>query len=346
LHLQNNKETGFKTNILLSSDNRITAIINWLENTLHLNIINFEVASSDASFRRYFRVTHSRGQHIVMDAPPEKENIEPFIRIAGLLRKAKQNVPEIYQQNLDQGFLLLEDFGNCCFLDHLKPDNADELYLSAFNSLYFMQSNLTLCDSQLPCYNEALLDKEINIFHQWFLEQQLNLSIPRDIKHNLSRILVTSALEQPQVCVHRDFHSRNLMYLAENSPGIIDFQDAVVGPITYDPVSLLRDCYINWPEEKVNYWLSTYFKKISASGLTHIDFNTFTRWFDLMGLQRHLKAIGIFSRLNIRDNKSSYLEDIPRTLAYVTHICDKYPELSEFNLFLINSILPAYNNKK
>jgi len=329
-----------------SLDTRANAIIHWLTNQLNLTIIRFETASSDASFRRYFRVTHDQGQHIVMDAPPEKENTEPFIRIATLLKSNGLNVPEIYHQELIQGFLLLEDFGSCCFLDRLNNQNADELYHSAFASLLNLQSSSILSNSQLPHYDNTLLTRELAIFDDWFIDQYLELSIPGNMKENLKQILISSALEQPQVCVHRDYHSRNLMLLTENSPGIIDFQDAVIGPITYDLVSLLRDCYITWPEEKVLMWMNQYFQQLQQLHLINTDLLSFSRWFDLMGLQRHLKAIGIFSRLNLRDNKADYLADIPRTLNYVKFICSKYPELSEFNHFLLNTILPAYNNKK
>jgi len=329
-----------------TADPRANAIIHWLTNNLNFNIIKFEIASSDASFRRYFRVIHDQGQHIVMDAPPEKENTEPFIHLATLLKSEGLNAPKIYQQELSQGFLLLEDFGNTCFLDQLNSQNVTELYQSAFESLFQLQSNPTLSSSQLPCYDEALLSRELAIFYDWFLDQYLEITVPASIKASLNQLLIASAMEQPQVFVHRDFHSRNLMYLSENSPGIIDFQDAVIGPITYDLVSLLRDCYIAWPEEKTLSWMTLYFQRLNKSELITTDLETFTRWFDLMGLQRHLKAIGIFSRLNLRDNKSNYLADIPRTLTYVSHICNKYPDLAEFNQYLVETILPAYNNKK
>lgn len=328
------------------ADNRANAIKHWLSNTLNLRINQFEIASSDASFRRYFRVIHSEGQHIVMDAPPEKENTEPFIRIASLLKANGLNVPQIVQQESVQGLLLLEDFGSCCFLDQLNDKNAIELYNSAFSSLYQLQAIPALTLESLPCYDEALLSRELGIFYQWFLEQYLQLAIPVEIKQPFNNRLILSALEQPQVCVHRDFHCRNLMYLQENSPGIIDFQDAVTGPISYDLVSLLRDCYISWPEEKVLQWMTQFFHHQTESGLINSDLDTFTRWFDLMGLQRHLKAIGIFSRLNLRDSKPEYMADIPRTLNYVQHITSKYPELNEFNLYLVETILPAYHNKK
>lgn len=325
------------------SDPRANLIINWLKHTLNLKITHFEPASSDASFRRYFRVKHEKGQHIVMDAPPEKENTEPFIRIATLFKKAGINVPDIVQQDLEQGFLLLEDFGSLCYLDHLTNKNASTLYHNAFDSLYVLQTKIAPQNSQLPHYDNKLLSNEINLFYHWFLEQYLGLSVPDTTKNQVNQILISSALEQPQVCVHRDFHSRNLMVLENNLPGIIDFQDAVIGPVSYDLVSLLRDCYIAWPQDKIQQWVELYFQQISKLNITTANLETFTRWFDLMGLQRHLKAIGIFSRLHLRDNKSDYLQDIPLTMDYVIQTCNKYPELSEFNQLLHKTILPAYN---
>ena len=325
------------------SDPRTKLIINWLKHTHNLDITNFELASSDASFRRYFRVTHDKGQQIVMDAPPEKEDIEPFIRIATLFKKAGINVPEIVQQDLEQGFLLLEDFGSFCYLDRLTDKNATTLYLKAFNSLYDMQTKIVAPSCQLPYYDEELLSNELNLFFDWFLGEYLSLSIPEDIKNKISHVLISSASEQPQVCVHRDFHSRNLMVLDNHSPGIIDFQDAVMGPVTYDLVSLLRDCYVEWPQAEVHQWMTLYFEQISKLNITTASLETFARWFDLMGLQRHLKAIGIFSRLHLRDNKSNYLQDIPLTMNYVVQICNEYPELKEFNQFLNTTILPSFN---
>lgn len=332
--------------IIQTSDPRVNAIIYWLEHTLNFQLIKFEVASCDASFRRYFRVTHHQGQHIIMDAPPEKENIKPFVRLAKLFKSADINVPEIYHQDFEQGFLLLEDFGSRCYLDTLDADNFLTLYSNAFDSIISLQRNISSSTNQFPNYDDLLLEKELNIFYEWFLKQSLNLVIPEDTKDKLNQVLINSALEQPQVCVHRDFHSRNLMVLTENSPGIIDFQDALVGPISYDLVSLLRDCYITWPEQQVEEWMTLYYHRLIDSNLINTDLKTFSRWFDFMGLQRHLKAIGIFSRLNIRDNKPSYLADIPRTIDYVTQICNKYPELFEFNQFLTDIVLPLFNNKK
>ena len=316
-------------------------MFDWLENDLLLTITYCEPASSDASFRRYFRVTTPGEQFIVMDAPPTKENIEPFIRIAKLLAKSQVNVPSIFQQNLPDGFLLLEDFGSQCFLDQLNASTAADLYQTAFDSLFKLQTQIPVQNSGLPCYDEPLLHRELAIFDEWFLGQLLDIQIPAPVWETVRTILVASALEQPRTCVHRDYHSRNLMVLDSDSPGVIDFQDAVIGPITYDLVSLLRDCYIAWPEQQVEQWQFNYFERLQQAGLIDCNPAQFKRWFDLMGLQRHLKAIGIFSRLHLRDGKSNYLGDIPRTLNYVTSVCAAYPELAEFNDFLRDHVLPV-----
>ncbi len=326
-------------------DIRAEAIINWLNNDLGFEIHDFKPASTDASFRRYFRVFHSAGRHIVMDAPPDKENTEPFIRIADLLKNSNIHVPEIYQQNVEQGFLLLEDFGCSNFLDQLTVDTADQLYQAAFNSLLNLQTQTNIQQYQLSCYDEALLRKELTIFYEWFLQNLLSIKIPERLQTQLNALLIDSALAQPQVCVHRDFHSRNLMVLKNRSPGVIDFQDAVIGPITYDLVSLLRDCYISWPQQQVEQWMQQYYQRLSTAGLINNDLRTFTHWFDLMGLQRHLKAIGIFARLHLRDNKPGYLADIPRTMGYVIQICQAYPELADYRYFLQTQILPFYQSK-
>ncbi len=319
-------------------------MLDWLENDLLLTVTHCEPASSDASFRRYFRITTSNKQFIVMDAPPSKENTEPFIRIAKLLTQSQVNVPSIFQQNLIDGFLLLEDFGNQCFLDQLNTATADDLYQSAFDSLFKLQTQTPIQNSGLPGYDEPLLHRELAIFDEWFLGQLLDIQIPAAIWDTVRTLLTASALEQPVTCVHRDYHSRNLMVLDNDSPGVIDFQDAVIGPITYDLVSLLRDCYIAWPEQQVEQWRSNYFERLRQAALINCDPAQFKRWFDLMGLQRHLKAIGIFSRLHLRDGKSNYLGDIPRTLNYVITVCATYPELAEFNNFLHDHVLPALSS--
>ena len=327
---------------LPQSDQRLSSLADWLRNSLALEIQGLEAASSDASFRRYFRVIHAGGHHVVMDAPPEKENTEPFIRIAELFRTARIHVPGIYQKNIEQGFLLLEDFGCTCLLDCLTPENADRLYREALDSLFKLQTGIDIQDCGLPKYDTALLQRELGIFYEWFLERLLGVPLPEAIRNDLNPLLINSALEQPQVCVHRDYHSRNLMALDNDSPGIIDFQDAVIGPISYDLVSLLRDCYIRWPETRVKQWAKSHYQRLNDTEMLAVDFDRFKRWFDLMGLQRHLKAVGIFSRLHLRDGKSGYLADIPRTLGYIVDVCVHYPELADFHDFLQRQVLPVY----
>lgn len=327
---------------MTTSDIRAKLIQDWLHNDLGLEISDFQAASSDASFRRYFRVTHPQGQYIVMDAPPELEDVRPFIKVATLMEKSQVNVPHIHQQNLGQGFLLLEDFGSQNLLDQLNPDNASALYESALNELLKLQINTCTETSDLPHYDEALLKRELELFYEWFAGKLLNKIVPEKIQTSLNQFLIASALEQPQVCVHRDYHSRNLMYREDAAPGVIDFQDAVIGAITYDLVSLLRDCYISWTQPQLDEWIEDYFQRLTAAGLINCPLEKFNRWFDLMGLQRHLKAIGIFARLNLRDGKSGYLKDIPRTMNYVIQVCQKYPELADFYAYLQAEILPIY----
>lgn len=329
----------------LSSDSRANALLQWLTVDLGLQIESIEPASSDASFRRYFRVKHTGGCDIVMDAPPDKENTVPFICNAGLLQKCGIHVPAIFQQDIEQGFLLLEDLGSSCYLDSLNDDSADALYQMALDSLFRLQRDADIRSCDLPIYDRALLERELGIFYEWFLEKRLGIILPVSIRNALDACLIDSALQQPQVAVHRDFHSRNLMVLPENSPGVIDFQDAVIGPISYDLASLLRDCYIRWPERRVLQWLSDYHQKLIDADLVDVRFSRFKRWFDLMGLQRHLKAVGIFSRLDLRDEKPGYLGDIPRTMSYISDVCSQYSELDSFNAFLLQQILPIYQTK-
>lgn len=323
---------------MITDDLRQKFLLSWLKDEIGMDIEFCQPASSDASFRRYFRVKTATEQYIVMDAPPEKENINAFITVAELFSQADINTPDIYAQNLAQGFLLLEDFGSTSFLDLLAQETADDLYQSAMTSLFQLQTRLKANTTELPQYDRTLLLTELNIFNEWYLEKRLNLSMPENIRSSTHHFLIQSALEQPYTCVHRDYHSRNLMVLEQNSPGVIDFQDAVNGPITYDLVSLLRDCYISWPEVLIDQWLHQYYQRLLKAGLIQIRFEHFKRWFDLMGIQRHLKAIGIFSRLNLRDNKPDYLQDIPRTMNYVLNISRNYPELSDFVRFLKHHI--------
>jgi aminoglycoside/choline kinase family phosphotransferase len=321
-------------------DLRILAMLDWLRHDLLMPVAGCEPASSDASFRRYFRVEGEEGRFVVMDAPPEKENVAAFIKVNHLLKAAGVHVPEIFAQNLEDGFLLLEDFGSSDFLSRVSLENAGALYQSAMDSLFRLQTGTSISTCGLPAYDHALLTRELSIFDEWFLGQWLDVEMPAGIRESLHQNLIASALEQPLICVHRDYHSRNLMVLEANSPGVLDFQDAVIGPVTYDLASLLRDCYVAWPEQQVRDWMSGYHQRLLDAKLVDCSLDQFRRWFDWMGMQRHLKAIGIFTRLNLRDGKSGYLKDIPRTLNYVLTQANTYPEFAEFGDFLRTKVLP------
>jgi len=326
-------------------DLRKAQLMSWLNNVVEDKSWQLEVASADASFRRYFRLIFKDKTLIAMDAPPDKEDIKPFIKVASAFKSLGVNVPEIYAQDLNQGFMLLQDFGSVCFLDELADDSADKLYQDAMQALQTLQSSEKPGDVKLPAYDAELLMREMALFSDWFIEKHLSLSISdaeRETLNSSFEMLRDNALQQPQVWVHRDYHSRNLMVYEADNPGIIDFQDAVHGAITYDLVSLLRDCYISWPDDKIYTWVASYLNGLKAKGIcAEVSNEDFIRWFDLMGAQRHLKAIGIFARLNHRDGKSGYLKDIPRTMSYVETVCDKYPELQSFSNLIENKVKPA-----
>lgn len=299
---------------------RSTRLKRWLDQ-LGYQDYSLDRASEDASFRSYFRLQTGRESLIVMDAPPDKESCEPFIKVAKKLRGAGLNAPEIIAQNLDGGFLLLTDFGCDDYLSQLNSETEGPLYAEALAALLVMQTSISADD--LPPYDEALLNQEMDLFHDWFLGKLLAISLDQQQQEtwqSVKQILVENALAQPRVFVHRDYHSRNLMKVETSNPGILDFQDAMNGPVTYDLVSLLRDCYIAWPPQRVDRLALDYYELARANALVDVEAAQFMRWFNLMGLQRHLKAIGIFSRLNIRDGKPRYLDDIPRTLEYVKQV--------------------------
>lgn len=303
----------------------------WL-NSLGFADYNLSPASEDASFRSYHRLQSRKGSWIVMDAPPEQEPCEQFIRVAKKIRGARLSAPEVFEENLREGFLLLSDFGNQSYLSILNSDTEASLYGDALAALLQMQ--LCIDCEDLPVYDEALLVREMDLFRDWFLQELLGIELSESQLsrwQSIKQTLVTNALEQPQVFVHRDYHSRNLMKLDARNPGILDFQDAVKGPITYDLVSLLRDCYIDWPLKRVEQLALDYFDCVRDNALTDVEFSKFNRWFNLMGAQRHLKAIGIFSRLKIRDGKSGYLKDIPRTLSYLAQVSNDETSMVELN---------------
>lgn len=322
---------------------RNTLLENWLRTDCGLVDFTLKPASEDASFRRYFRIfLPDGGARIVMDAPPEKEDCQPFVDIAGRLRRAGVHAPVVYAQDLEQGFLLLEDLGGESYLDVLDEQSVDRLYGDALAALISMQTCID--PAQLPEYDRDLLLNEMDLFPRWLLERHLGLELSaqeRDLLDQAFTELADAALEQPRVFVHRDYHSRNLMASREHTPGVIDFQDAVRGPVTYDLVSLLRDCYISWPPIQVDEWAWGYFQLCVQSGVLQEQHEShFLRWFDLMGAQRHLKAAGIFARLAHRDGKTGYLDDIPRTLGYIVELALRREELAPLAAFLERRVLP------
>lgn len=315
------------------TDERLTCLQHWLETELGFKDYQIAPASADASFRRYFRVSWDEQSRVVMDAPPDKEDTGPFVGIAGQFNKLGVHVPVVLEQDQVNGFLLLTDLGSRDYLSVLNEQTAPRLYGAALDALLKLQACSIPAGYAFPPYDRTLLMNEMGLFRDWYLGRHLGMSLSAEVQGMLIElfdVLADSALAQPQVVVHRDYHSRNLM-ACEPVPGVLDFQDAVIGPITYDLVSLLRDCYIAWPRSQVEDWLAQYYDKLLAREmLRDVDQQQFLSWFDLMGVQRHLKATGIFARLNYRDGKPGYLQDIPRTMGYVKEVAGRYPQLNKF----------------
>lgn len=328
-----------------TADPRKALIVTWLEQFQELADAELRPASADASFRRYFRVANETLSRIVMDAPPEKEDCEPFIRISGQLVNMGINAPEVLATDLEQGFLLLADLGTRQYLDVLQddPSLAEQLYRDAIDALCRMHARGGDYQSTLPPYDETLLRFELSLFHDWLCETHLGYRFDEAAEAAWTALcdeLVANALEQPKVFVHRDYHSRNLMVRTQNNPGVIDFQDAVEGPYTYDLVSLLKDCYVKWPADRISAWRD-YFYTHALSQDIEVSSQQFRRHFDLMGVQRHLKAAGIFARLNHRDGKPGYMHDIPRTLSYVQDLATDYPSLHAVGELITDVVLPG-----
>lgn len=321
------------------NDGRITQLIDWVCDVLGNHIDSIQFASEDASFRRYFRIVHNDSPLIVMDAPVEHMEIETFINIARKFRQFDMNVPQIHEWSKDKGFALITDFGNTTYLDILTQTNADGFYEDAIDALIQLQLATSSEPDFLPPYDSELLNQEMNLFREWYLPEHKRVTLTpelSDVLDHTFEFLTAKALEQPKVWVHLDYHSRNLMHVESRNPGIIDFQDAVCGPITYDLISLLRDCYIVWPADRVRKWTDLYLNKARQSGLK-IDFEhrQFAQWFDWMGIQRHIKVAGIFSRLFYRDGKSKFLDDIPTVMAYLESVSRKYRELESFHKLIL-----------
>jgi aminoglycoside/choline kinase family phosphotransferase len=285
-------------------------------------------ASADASFRRYFRIDLDGQTYIVMDAPPQHENCQPFIHVAQLFLAAGVNVPKIVAQNLEQGFLLLSDLGNDTYLSKLDEQTADALYRDANEALIKIQ--LASRPNELPEYDEALLLREMRLFSEWYVPKHLGVTLSNEQNRQLEdlyEVILRNNLAQPKVYVHRDYHSRNLM-VTDPNPGVLDFQDAVYGPITYDLASLYKDAYISWDEERMLDWVVRYWERAKKEGLpVTADFGEFYRDFEWMGVQRHIKVLGIFARLCHRDGKDGYLKDMPLVMTYLRKACERYNEL-------------------
>jgi aminoglycoside/choline kinase family phosphotransferase len=330
-----------------ASDSRLELLSRWVFDDLGFAGSQIAPASADASFRRYFRLTRGADTYIVMDAPPEKEDSGPFVKIAQLLAALDLNVPLILARDLKRGFLLLSDLGSRQYLDELPaPGAADRLYADALAALLRMQTAQPQTWHAIPAYDRPLLQREMELMPEWFLQRHLGLTVDaatRDLLDDLFGGLVVAALEQPVTFVHRDYHSRNLLLTDEDNPGILDFQDGVRGPVTYDLASLLKDCYIAWPRARVKAWALGFREDLLNAGFPlQADENTFMRWFDLIGLQRHIKVLGIFARLFYRDGKSQYLKDLPRVLDYVRETAAIYPQTARFADFLATHIEPRF----
>jgi aminoglycoside/choline kinase family phosphotransferase len=320
-------------------DNRQQQLKTWLSTVLQQAEFTLTTASADASFRRYFRVHLADKTLIAMDAPPTQESCAPFVQVAQLLAEVGLNAPKVCAQDLEQGFLLLSDLGDDTYLSKLNAETAPELYKNATDALIKMQG--ISVSGILPNYDAVMLSREMQLFPDWYVKQHLKASLTPEqqiVLNNTFALLNKNILGQGQVFVHRDYHSRNLMLTMENNPGILDFQDAVYGAISYDLVSLLKDAYIGWDEEQVIDWAVRYWQPAKKAGLPiPDDFSEFYRDFEWMGAQRHIKVLGIFARLSHRDGKHSYLNDMPIVMSYLRKVCERYVELRPM-LRLLNQL--------
>nr|WP_283104994.1 phosphotransferase [Shewanella dokdonensis] len=325
------------------SDSRFLQLQQWLACQFAVPI-TVSLISGDASFRRYFRVMVGTQSYIVADSPPEKLDNQPFLALADAYLQAQIPVPEIIAVDVTQGFILQQDLGDQQLLSLLNIDNVSDWYRQALALLPQIAKVTSSQAGPLPLYDAAFVQRELAIFPEWLLQQHWQLSLTGDEQQLLQQVfalLTENVLAQPRVGMHRDFHSRNLM-VRQQRLYVIDFQDAVQGPLTYDAVSLLRDCYIRWPDSVVDKLRDGFYQQCQQQQLldSQVSVAQFNRWFDLMGLQRHLKAAGIFARLLHRDGKSGYIKDIPLTLEYVADISERYPELKDFGDWVRQRLLP------
>jgi len=327
------------------NDARLALLQGWLARDLGLRPARIERASSDASFRRYFRVVCDDCTLVAMDAPPATEDVRPYLRVTALLEPLGIHVPHVFEADPAQGFVLLEDLGSTHYLAQLGAGgDPRRLYGDALQALAEVQLRGAEAAAELSPYDRAPLARELALMPEWFLDRHLALELSAEERGTIAAafdFLIGEALSQPEVFVHRDYHSRNLMVVGERNPGVIDFQDALRGPIGYDLVSLLKDCYISWPRQRVLEWVSGYRSLLqSRGGRVGGSPAQFLRWFDLIGVQRHVKVLGIFARLWYRDGKPGYLRDLPLTLDYVRETCRLYPELADLSRFLESRVAP------
>lgn len=333
--------------VKVKMDKRADDLLSWLKNKLQYDVSNMHPLAGDASFRRYFRVTlNGQRQAVVMDAPPEVEQIGPFVKIAQTFARLGVRAPEILASDSAQGFLLLTDFGDRLYLSQLSEKSADSLYQEAISALLQLQRCDGIDDYTMPSFDHDFILMELARLPEWFLGRQLKMSLSSAedrLLNDTFGILAENILQQPTVCVHRDYHSRNLLVLDNGEVGVLDFQDAVWGPVSYDLVSLLKDCYIVWPAHRVERWVAFYYDMAVTQGvLPAVGLSQFVQWFHWTGIQRHLKVLGIFSRLNQRDGKPGYLKDMPRVFDYVMEALPHYPQLTEFHSFLQRRVQPVF----
>ncbi|ABV35579.1 aminoglycoside phosphotransferase [Shewanella sediminis HAW-EB3] len=331
------------------SDPRFLVLNAWL-NRIFDTQVTPELISGDASFRRYFRVQSAGKSFIVMDSPPELIQVMPFVKLANAYRSQGVLTPQVIEINVEDGFLLLSDLGDVQLLSELTPDNVERYYGQALALLDRVSKVRDNGEVPLPLYDGEFVKRELEIFTDWLIKHHLGIELDdatQSMLDNTYSVLINNAAEQPMVGMHRDYHSRNLM-LKNGQLNVIDFQDAVLGPITYDAVSLLRDCYVRWPDELVDKLMLSHFHRLIEAGSLdeNLPLETYRRWFDLMGLQRHIKAAGIFARLKYRDGKPAYMNDIPLTLEYIRDISARYPELVCFSHWVETLIIPTFEENR
>lgn len=327
-------------------DQRLIEITAWI-NAFTNGQITITPLAGDASFRRYFRVLANNQTFVAMDAPPERESTASFVAIAKAYAEQGIKVPTILNMDSQRGFLLLSDLGDDLYFTKLNSTNADKLYRIALNNLLLVQDCKMTSMGPLPSFNKDFMTQQLQLFPHWFLQNYLQLDLDTHTAHQLQTIFekfILLAQQQPQVGVHRDYHSRNLLCLPDDQVGVLDFQDAMVGPITYDIVSLLRDCYLTWPLDQLEIWLKYIYETIRYQHSEYqFSFAEFYYWFDWCSLYRHLRILGTFARLYLRDKKSRYLNDMPRILDYVKTVCGRYPELASLQDLFINQITIKIN---